>query len=289
MGQLLPNMISFMMVPLALSSFIEALSIHRLQDKAKLLLASAICLCAIAIAQPNGAFAFGMLAVLYAISRVFYEPGAQHALIDKKRIFIAAAIFAAACVLWGVMHLAPFMQSVVTYVRAASLTPFQAVVSGLLSMFSVRQGVQPFVSLMIVVGVVYTFRHRRHLWLTIAYAAVLIFYMICTTTEGPVKQILTGFWYTDYNRVGTMAALFAIPLAAVGFACCVEWLKRARQNPTAASSSTDLIIHDNIGMHPRRPIRRWAVPSHKRQLQRTPNASWPREHPRRNCQPLFLE
>lgn len=245
-GQLLPNMISFMMVPLALSSFIEALSIHRLQDKAKLLLASAICLCAIAIAQPNGAFAFGILAVPYAISRVFYEPGAQHALIDKKRIFIAAAIFAAACVLWGVMYLAPFMQSVVTYVRAASLTPFQAVVSGLLSMFSVRQGVQPFVSLMIVMGVVYTFRHRRHLWLTIAYAAVLIFYMICTTTEGPVKQILTGFWYTDYNRVGAMAALFAIPLAAVGFACCAEWLKRAiakiPQQHRAAQASSCITI-----------------------------------------------
>lgn len=229
-GQLLPNMISFMMVPLALSAFIEALNIHRFQDKAKLLLASAICLCAVAIAQPNGAFTFGILAVLYVISRVFYEPGAQHAIINRKRVLVAVAIFAAACVLWGIMYLAPFMQSVVTYVRAASLTPFQAVVSGLLSMFSVRQGVQPFVSIMIVVGVVYTCRHRRHLWLTIAYAAVLAFYMICTTTEGPVKQILTGFWYTDYNRVGAMAALFAIPLAAVGFACCAEWLKRVLGN-----------------------------------------------------------
>ena len=224
-GQLLPNMISFMMVPLALVPFMEALDAPHASDKAKLLLAAVVGLCAVAIAQPNGAFTFGILAVLYAISRVFFEPGAQRATVDAKRVAIAIVVFAAACALWGAMYLAPFMQAVVNTTWSATLSPLEAIISGPLFMFTVRQGVQPFLSVMVLVGIVYTCRHRRHLWLSVAYLAVLAFYVISVSTDGAVKQILTGFWYTDYNRTGALAALFAIPLAAVGFANCVAWLK----------------------------------------------------------------
>lgn len=224
-GQLLPNMISFMMVPLALVAFMEALNAPRAGDKAKLMLAAVLGLCAVTIAQPNGAFTFGILAVLYAISRVFFEPGAQRAAVDAKRIAIAIAIFAAACMLWGAMYLAPFMQAVVNTTWSATLSPLEAIISGPLFMFTVRQGVQPFLSVMVLVGIVYTCRHRRHLWLSVAYLAALAFYVISVSTDGAVKQVLTGFWYTDYNRTGALAALFAIPLAAVGFASCVTWLK----------------------------------------------------------------
>lgn len=235
-GQLLPNMISFMMVPLALVPFMEALDAPRASDKAKLLLAAVVGLCAVAIAQPNGAFTFGILAVLYAISRVFFEPGAQRATVDAKRVAIAIVLFAAACALWGAMYLAPFMQAVVNTTWSATLSPLEAIISGPLFMFTVRQGVQPFLSVMVLVGIVYTCRHRRHLWLSVAYLAALAFYVISVSTDGAVKQILTGFWYTDYNRTGALAALFAIPLAAVGFANCVAWLKGLMEKRTGKSS-----------------------------------------------------
>lgn len=256
-GQLLPNMISFMMVPLALVAFMEALNAPRAGDKAKLMLAAVLGLCAVTIAQPNGAFTFGILAVLYAISRVFFEPGAQRAAVDAKRIAIAIAIFAAACMLWGAMYLAPFMQAVVNTTWSATLSPLEAIISGPLFMFTVRQGVQPFLSAMVLIGIVYTCRHRRNLWLSVAYLAALVFYIVSVSTDGAVKQVLTGFWYTDYNRTGALAALFAIPLAAVGFASCVTWLKGLmeermdrRSERTASASKGE----GSIAETPSRPV-----------------------------------
>ena len=40
--------------------------------------------------------------------------------------------------------------------------------------------------------------------------------------NGVVKQVLSGFWYTDYYRTGAMTALFAIPLASLGFVQLVD-------------------------------------------------------------------
>ena len=229
-GQLLPNMISFMMVPLALVPFLrEALDAPRASDKEPktAALPRSWDVCAVAIAQPSRrAFTFGILAVPYAISRVFFEPGAQRATVDaKKRVAIAIVLFAAACARFGVRCTWRVHAAVVNTTWSATLSPLEAIISGPLFMFTVRQGVQPFLSVMVLVGIVYTCRHRRHLWLSVAYLAALAFYVISVSTDGAVKQILTGFWYTDYNRTGALAALFAIPLAAVGFANCVAWLK----------------------------------------------------------------
>ncbi|HIT44693.1 MAG TPA: hypothetical protein IAC28_01195 [Candidatus Aphodovivens excrementavium] len=237
-GQLLPNMISFMMVPLALVLVIELFgaryasskaSVHggyRASERAKLAVALVVCLGAIVLAQPNGAFTFGIGAVLYGITRIFYQPGENRASVSAKHVVLAIVVFAVACGVWFALYKAPFMQGVVTSNWEATLSPLEAVVSGLAFMFTVRQGVQPFLSIVVLVGVIYTLKHRRHLWITVAYAASLALYIISVSTDGALKQLLTGFWYTDYNRLGAMTALFAIPLAGVGVACCVGWLQK---------------------------------------------------------------
>lgn len=215
-----------MMVPLALVPFVEAFGSPRVEDRIKLVGVAAICLYAVAVAQPNGAFTFGILAVLFAINHVLFGSGSRQTLFTPKKISGAIVILAVACVLWALMYFAPFMQQVVGTTWAATLSPLEATASGLLFMFTVRQGVQPFLSVMVVVGIAYALRRKRLLWLPIAYIAALLFYIISVSTDGPIKQVLTGFWYTDYNRTGAMVALFAIPLAAAGFASCVGWLKR---------------------------------------------------------------
>ena len=78
--------------------------------------------------------------------------------------------------------------------------------------------------LLVLIGLVRTCKDRRYLWLGIALLAFAIWF-IGVTTEGTVKHLLAGFWYTDYYRTGAMAALFAIPLAAMGFAWLFEGLK----------------------------------------------------------------
>lgn len=238
-GQLLPNMLSFSLIPLAmllLMSAIDPVSAKSSEEgeregrslagtRTVLVVALVFALVAIAFSQPNGAFTFGIWAVLYGIGRVFFQPDAARARFEKRRILIALAILVAACLAWAAAYFAPFMQGVVQNTWSATLSPAEAVVSGLMFMFTIRQGVQPFLSILVLVGVIWTCRNRRYLWMTIAYFAALIMYIISVSTDGVLKHVLTGFWYTDYNRTGAMAAFFAIPLAAIGFAQVITWLQ----------------------------------------------------------------
>lgn len=79
-----------------------------------------------------------------------------------------------------------------------------------------------FLTVLVLLGIAKTLKDRRLRWLSVSYIAAFSFYVIDVATDGFVKQLLTGFWYTDYYRTGAMTALFAIPLAALGFAWLVK-------------------------------------------------------------------
>lgn len=224
-GQLLSNMVAFMLVPLALVALAEAVEVEGLSVKVRLALVVIAGLVAIALAQPNGAFTFGIWAVLYCVSRIFYPGKGDAPRITPKQLMAAGVLLLIACAGWAVLYLAPFMQDVVQRTWEATLSPLEAIGSGLLFMFTSREGIQPFLSVVVLAGVIYTCRNRRYLWLTIAYAFALVVYIIDVSTDGVLKQVLSGFWYTDYYRTGAMTALFAIPVAALGFVQLVDLVK----------------------------------------------------------------
>ncbi len=224
-GQLFSNMVSFMLIPLAFIPFAEAIEAKRASDKLKLAAISTAGLVAVALCQPNGAFTFGIWVVLYCVNRIFYAPGSEQPNLSRKRIAGAVALFTAACAAWAILYLAPFMQTVVQYTWEATLSPAVALASGLSFMFMSRGGVQPFLSVVVLAGIIYTCRSKRYLWLSVAYAFALLSYLVSVSTDGVFKHVIAGFWYTDYHRLGAMAAFFAIPLAALGFSWMLKTLK----------------------------------------------------------------
>ena len=226
-GQLLPNMAAFIFVPAVLVAFAGIPDATRSADKMKLAAAVLLGFVSIALTQPNGVFTLGILIVAYAVSRLFFAPDEDKPRISAGRVVAAVTLFASACALWVVMYNMPFLQSVVNYTWEASLSPFEALVSSPFFMFSVRQGVQPLLTLFTVVGIVKTLQDRRYLWMTVVYLVALVAHIIGTSTDSPVKQLLIGFWYTDYNRTGAMCALFAIPVASLGLAWIAAWMKGA--------------------------------------------------------------
>lgn len=226
-GQLLPNMAAFIFVPAVLAAFAGIPDATRSADKMKLAAAVLLGFVSIALTQPNGVFTLGILIVAYAVSRLFFAPDEDKPRISAGRVVAAVTLFASACALWVMMYNMPFLQSVVNYTWEASLSPFEALVSSPFFMFSVRQGVQPLLTLFTVVGIVKTLQDRRYLWMTVVYLVALVAHIIGTSTDSPVKQLLIGFWYTDYNRTGAMCALFAIPVASLGLAWIAAWMKGA--------------------------------------------------------------
>lgn len=255
-GQLLPNMMAFMFVPLVLAVIIEATTVSRKADIVKLVGVAVIGIAAIALAQPNGVFTLGIWAGLYLVSRIFFEPGSEKAVVDGKRIGLTIGLIVAMCALWAAMYLAPFMQSVLQTNWGAFLKPVEAAVAALTFMFTTRTGIHPFLSIVVLVGVIYACRHRRYLWMVVACALALILYWTDAATDGPAKSVLTGFWYTDYYRTGAMASLFAMPLAALGFASIFVALRNLFVRKQGKATATGPALEaEPAGT----PVRKWTI------------------------------
>lgn len=223
-GQLLPNLLSFALIPAAMGLLFKC--VQSPKGKAKYVVAFGISYVAVAICQPNGSFTLGIWAVAFGVGCLLCPIGENRC--DRptpKRIALAFSLLVGACLVWVVLYFAPPLQSVVSYTWKAFLPPVQAILSGGTFMFSERTGIQPFLTLLVIVGLVRTCKDRQYLWLTAAFLFAFASWFIGVTTEGALKHLLAGFWYTDYYRTGAMAALFAIPLAAMGFAWLFEGLK----------------------------------------------------------------
>lgn len=216
-GQLLSNLLSFALIPGALGLLISSLNASG-PSKSGFAVAYACSMISVALAQPNGAFTLGIWSVAFAASHLWSKRSDGYW--SGKRTAIILCFIA--CAAWVLLFVAPPLQGVVTYSWKPALSIPKAIVAGLLFMFTNREGVQPFLTVLVLLGIAKTLKDRRLRWLSVSYIAAFSFYVIDVATDGFVKQLLTGFWYTDYYRTGAMIALFAVPLAALGFAWLVK-------------------------------------------------------------------
>lgn len=216
-GQLLSNLLSFALIPGALGLLISSLNASG-PSKSGFAVAYACSMISVALAQPNGAFTLGIWSVAFAVSHLGSKRSDGYW--SGKRTAIILCFIA--CAAWVLLFAAPPLQGVVTYSWKPTLSIPKAIVAGLLFMFTNREGVQPFLTVLVLLGIAKTLKDRRLRWLSVSYIAAFSFYVIDVATDGFMKQLLTGFWYTDCYRTGAMTALFAIPLAALGFAWLVK-------------------------------------------------------------------
>lgn len=215
-GQLLSNLLSFALIPGALGLLISGLNASG-SSRSGFAIAYAFSLISIALAQPNGAFTLGIWSAAFAVSYLWGRTDGRRS--GKRAAIILCLV---ACAAWVLLFVAPPLQGAVTYSWKSTLSIPEAIVAGLLFMFTNREGAQPFLTVLVLLGVAKTLKDRRLRWLSVSYIVAFSFYVIDVATDGFVKQLLTGLWYTDYYRTGAMAALFAIPLAALGFAWLVK-------------------------------------------------------------------
>lgn len=216
-GQLLSNLLSFALIPGALGLLIGGLNVSG-PSKSGFAVAYTCSMISVALSQPNGAFTLGIWSVAFAVSFLWGRHSDGRC--SGKRAAIILCLVA--CAAWVLLFIAPPLQGVVTYSWKPTLSIPKAIVAGLLFMFTNREGVQPFLTVLVLLGIAKTLKDRRLRWLSVSYITAFSFYVIDVATDGFVKQLLTGFWYTDYYRTGAMTALFAIPLAVLGFAWLVK-------------------------------------------------------------------
>ena len=212
---LYPNLFSFALMPTVIASFM-GVAARAVELRARVVSGAVFVLgcAALYIAQPNSIFSAAVFLAPWCGWRIFEwrrERGD-----GRRRASIWVLAWAAFVVaLWAVLLNLPFLSGVVEYYWPP-VTSLQNAIDGV---FGLSFGAGPprhALRLLVIVGIISACRNVRLRWLVVPFAYAAITFVVAGGMDTPLKNVLAGFWYTDPYRMAAMAAMFAIPLAALG-------------------------------------------------------------------------
>lgn len=228
-GPLYPNLMSYAMLPSCMALFIllfyPEIEVGRRIAIGTLMLVG---VSAIVISQPNAVFTAAVFLAPFCVDRAVCA--ARLPRFSHHRAIWGLLFGVLACGLiigiWMLLYFAPPLQSVVQNNWAASYSRIQALWNVVTLHLTSRTSEQFLLAAFVIVGVIYALRHARFRWMVASYLFATITYFVSTTSEGTLKHILAGFWYTDSFRLAANIAICGIPLAALGMWCSFALLCR---------------------------------------------------------------
>lgn len=220
-GPLYPNLLSFAIVPIAALAFVTLCKMGiSITSRIKAAVIFVLSLVSLVFSQTNAVFTLGMFLAPYCVYRsgdiAPLHAGDEHFLQRNQKLIIRIVAAVIIACIWYVAFKLPFIQNVVTYNWSSTISKTQAIVNVLFLAMTKQTTAQPLLGFLVLVGIVYTLGKRQYLWLSFSYALAALAYVLSSSTEGFLKQLLSGFWYTDPQRLAAMVGLFGIPLAALG-------------------------------------------------------------------------
>lgn len=246
-GPLWSNLLSFAMLPVLIAEAVFILDARTAWHlRGKMIAIFVVSFVGIAFAQPNAVFS---LAIVCAVFLLFQVPGYIRAagVSDAKKIrgrsaIIDVILVLVMCIVWIVLYRLPMMSRTVHWKWSKEVSLSRAIFRAL----CVSYGSYPqlILAALVLVGFLYTCVHRNWLWISISALIFQFIYVLCDGTEGPLKQILGGFWYHDYNRLAASAVILQIPLAGLGLWVLVQavWWAIGRVSAPAARKTAVRVV-----------------------------------------------
>lgn len=169
-----------------------------------------------------------------------------------KPVTLAYAFFIFALVIWSVFYYVLIVRGVALNFWWSAYSSLQDAILHALGMDFIGQSYaggelvspQPILSICVLVGAVWTFKHKQARWMVSAFMYLSVLCIFIITFDVPLKGYLSGFWYTDPFRIAASCVIMAIPLAALGLATLAEaalemfasWREKASQAQTKAQT-----------------------------------------------------
>ena len=169
-----------------------------------------------------------------------------------KPVTLAYAFFIFALVIWSVFYYVLIVRGVALNFWWSAYSSLQDAILHALGMDFIGQSYaggelvspQPVLSICVLVGAVWTFKHKQARWMVSAFMYLSILCIFIITFDVPLKGYLSGFWYTDPFRIAASCVIMAIPLAALGLATLAEaaletfasWREKTSQAQTKAQA-----------------------------------------------------
>lgn len=226
-GPLYANAFGFALAPAVCALFVrivDALAAHTL--KAVDIFAFLLGTLVLAVAQASSIFFCIIFLAPYCVYRLWTHDGAVHVgshALPQKPCAVLFAIFVVA--VWTGFVFAPFMHSLVFNNEWGVTRTLDRGIWDVVTMtFGWFEPQYPLVVL-VLIGIICTVRHREHLWITVAYLVFCVIYVICVSSSGFARHFFAGFWYADSYRIVACLTLVGIPLATLGLAAIVRFLR----------------------------------------------------------------
>lgn len=219
-GPIYANVAGFALMPAAMTLFVLLLSDNiaipaRLRTLAALLLS----IFGLALCHPNTIFTCIVFLAPYCISRICTTCNKTGMTAAKK--YGLCSLFIVVCVgFWLICYHLPIFKDTVSHVWPPYTRTFQSVVNILTLCynfgFHFETGAQLLLGILVVFGCIRALHMHNKRWMVASYALICFILLVSATRSDELKQLLAGFWYTDPMRLASIAAIAAMPLAALG-------------------------------------------------------------------------
>ena len=229
-GPLYPNLLGFSLIPAGITLFLGS---FRSEDgnSAKVvwlrLPLVVIYIVGMALAHPNAVFSYGVILAPYIVvfaSRYASVMGASRNVAKWTVPLISVALIVG---VWLAIYNMPFVSGVVATGWSAISSPLSAL--GHAAFLGVaNHPIQVLIPLLTFFGLAWILGRGEYRWVAISYVIVIAIYVADAGSDGLLKHLLSGFWYTDYNRTGAMVAFMASVLACLGVKACVCMFNASR-------------------------------------------------------------
>ena len=224
-GPLYPMLLSYALVPSVSACFVRGVGreVSRPRAAASLLVFAVGCI-GVALAQPAGIFLMGAFLAPYCVHRA-----AEVAREGRGKAFgrtVGCVTVLLIATFWVFCYSLPQFRGTVEFNWPKTSSHFQGLVDVLLLSFTWHP-VQLGLAVFVLVGFVNVAYDKRLRWLDFSYAFVGLTYILSVSTEGTLKHLLGGFWYTDAHRLAANACIVALPLAVIGAQVVWGWVARA--------------------------------------------------------------
>ena len=267
-GPIFPNTVAFCVMPSIWWVFMQMTrSKTPKHDLIWLIVIFVLGLITLFILHPSTIFSSIVVLLPWSFARIG-ESKRRVVLFGKqiKPVTLAYAFFIFALVIWSVFYYVLIVRGVALNFWWSAYSSLQDAILHALGMDFIGQSYaggelvspQPILSICVLVGAVWTFKHKQARWMVSAFMYLSILCIFIITFDVPLKGYLSGFWYTDPFRIAASCVIMAIPLAALGLATLAgaaletfaSWREKATQHQIQTQTKAQTCVFCTVWAKP---------------------------------------
>ena len=221
-----PNIAGFSCVPAALGVFILILPcIRKKSIDLRYVTPFFLVTLGLLFLHPNalifailGMFSYWLVSVVPFFARFICRKSKKGAIANKLTFticFFEVLSLLIAILCWVVLHESSIMQSIVSFIWDWSGS-FNSI-AGSIANGGLLLGIpQVAFGVLLIIGLISIINDKKSSWFVLFFFITSTIYVVTGISSSNVKSWVSGFWYTDPERLAAMVAIAATPLVAVG-------------------------------------------------------------------------